>query len=85
MLVLLFFTAPLVYMPESLLAAVVFLIRLDLIKVEKMKSIFRLRQAEFCLAAITGLRVVFVGVEHGILVATLGARVKRAAGENLGR
>ena len=68
-LVLLFFTAPLAYMPESVLAAVVFLIGLDLIKVEGMKSIFRQRQAEFWVAAITGLTVVFVGVEQGILLA----------------
>ncbi len=68
-LVLLFFTAPLAYMPESVLAAVVFLIGLDLIKAEEMKCIFRQRQAEFWVAAITGLTVVFVGVEQGILLA----------------
>ena len=55
--------------PESVLAAVVFLIGLDLIKVEEMKSIFRQRQAEFWVAAITGLTVVFVRVEQGILLA----------------
>ena len=68
-LVLLFFTAPLAYMPESVLAAVVFLIGVDLIKVEEMKGIFRQRQAEFWVAVITGLTVVFVGVEQGILLA----------------
>ena len=68
-LVLLFFTAPLAYMPESVLAAVVFLIGLDLIKFEEMKSIFRQRQSEFWVAVITGLTVVFVGVEQGILLA----------------
>ncbi len=70
-LTLLFFTAPLAYMPESVLAAVVFLIGLDLIKVEEMKNIFRQRQAEFWVAAITGLTVVFVGVEQGILLAVV--------------
>jgi len=68
-LVLLFFTAPLAYMPESVLAAVVFLIGVDLIKVEEMKGIFRQRQTEFWVAVITGLTVVFVGVEQGILLA----------------
>ena len=68
-LVLLFFTAPLAYMPESVLAAVVFLIGLDLIKVEEMKSIFRQRQSEFWVAVMTALMVIFVGVEQGILFA----------------
>ena len=68
-MVLLFFTAPLAYMPESVLAAIVFLIGLDLIKVEEMKSIFRQRQGEFWVSAITALMVVFIGVEQGILIA----------------
>jgi MFS superfamily sulfate permease-like transporter len=68
-LVLLFFTAPLAYMPESVLAAIVFLIGLDLVKAEEMKNIYRQRQSEFWVAAITALMVVFVGVEQGILLA----------------
>jgi len=68
-LVLLFFTAPLAYMPESVLAAVVFLIGLDLIKVDELKSIFRQRREEFRVAVITALTVVFIGVEQGILLA----------------
>ena len=69
LLVLLFFTAPLAYMPESVLAAVVFLIGIELIDVEEMKKIFRQRQAEFWVAVLTTLTVVFVGVEQGILLA----------------
>ena len=68
-LVLLFFTAPLAYMPESVLAAIVFLIGVDLVKVEEMKNIYRQRQSEFWVAVITALTVVFVGVEQGILLA----------------
>ena len=69
LLVLLFFTEPLAYMPESVLAAVVFLIGIELIKVEEMKKIFRQRQSEFWVAMITALMVIFVGVEQGILLA----------------
>jgi len=68
-LVLLFFTAPLAYMPESVLAAIVFLIGVDLVKVEEMKNIYRQRRSEFWVATITALTVVFVGVEEGIMLA----------------
>jgi high affinity sulfate transporter 1 len=68
-MVLLFLTAPLAYMPESVLAAVVFLVGIDLVKVEEMKRIYRQRQPEFWVAVITALMVVFVGVEQGILLA----------------
>jgi len=69
LLVLLFFTEPLAYMPEAVLAAVVFLIGIELINVEDMKNIFRQRQSEFWVAVLTALTVVFVGVEQGILLA----------------
>jgi high affinity sulfate transporter 1 len=69
LLVLLFFTEPLAYMPESVLAAIVFLIGVELVKVEEMKQIFRQRQSEFWIAMITALMVIFVGVEQGILLA----------------
>ena len=69
LMVLLFFTEPLAYMPEAVLAAVVFLIGIELINVEDMKNIFRQRQSEFWVAVLTALTVVFVGVEQGILLA----------------
>ena len=69
LLVLLFFTAPLAYMPESVLAAVVFLIGVELINIEEMKNIYRQRRSEFWVAVITALTVVSVGVEQGILLA----------------
>jgi len=68
-LVLLFFTAPLAYMPEAVLSAVVFLIGLDLIDLEGMRSVFRQRRSEFWVALATTLMVVLVGVEQGILLA----------------
>ena len=69
LLVLLFLTAPLAYMPEAVLAAVVFLVGIDLIDVEGMRRIYGQRRSEFWVALITALMVVFVGVEQGILLA----------------
>jgi SulP family sulfate permease len=69
LLVLLFLTAPLAYMPEAVLSAVVFLIGVGLIDLEGMRNIFAQRQSEFWVALITTLVVVFVGVEQGILLA----------------
>ena len=69
LLVLLFLTGPLAYMPEAVLAGVVFLIGIDLIDLEGMRKIFVQRRSEFWVALITALMVVFVGVEQGILLA----------------
>ena len=66
LLVLLFLTAPLAYLPTAVLASVVFLIGIRLIDVKGMRRIFRLSRAEFIVAAITAIVVVFVGVEQGI-------------------
>lgn len=67
--VLLFLTAPLAYLPESALAAVVFLIGLELTDAEGLKHIYRQRPDEFWVALITMLMVVFIGVKEGILLA----------------
>jgi SulP family sulfate permease len=69
LLVLLFLTAPLAYMPEAVLSAVVFLIGVDLIDFRGMRRIYDQRRSEFRVALITTLMVVFVGVEQGILLA----------------
>lgn len=69
LLVLLFLTRPLEFMPGAVLSAVVFLIGLDLIDVSGMRQIFRERPAEFGVALITAATVVLVGVEQGILLA----------------
>ncbi len=69
LLVLLFLTAPLAYMPTAVLSAVVFLIGVRLIDVKGMRKIFHLSKAEFIVAAITAIVVVTVGVEQGILLA----------------
>ena len=69
--VLLFLTVPLSYMPNAVLASVVFLIGLRLIDVKGMRKIASLRPGEFVVAAITAAVVVIVGVEQGIILAML--------------
>ena len=69
LLVLLFLTGPLAYMPDTVLSAVVFLIGIDLIDVKGMHSIFVRRRSEFWVALFTTLMVVCIGVEQGILFA----------------
>jgi len=69
LLVLVFLTAPLAYMPTAVLSTVVFLIGIRLIDVKGMRRVFHLHKAEFIVAAITTLVVVAVGVEQGILLA----------------
>ncbi len=69
LLVLLFLTAPLSYMPEAVLSAVVFLIGLELVDVAGMKRIYRERPWEFWVALITAGVVIFVGVEQSIILA----------------
>jgi high affinity sulfate transporter 1 len=67
--VLLFLTGPLQYMPEAVLAAVVFLIGVELIDIGGMAKVFRLRRDEFVVALLTAITVVVVGVEQGIILA----------------
>ena len=68
-IVLLFLTGPLSYMPNAVLASVVFLIGIRLIDVKGMSEISRLRIGEFVVAAVTAFTVVVVGVEQGIILA----------------
>jgi sulfate permease, SulP family len=68
-LVLLFLTKPLQYLPNAVLAAVVFVIGLKLVEIANMREIWRLRKDEFAIAALTAIVVVVVGVEQGIILA----------------
>jgi len=68
-LVLLFLTAPIKYMPKAVLASVVFIIGVELIDYRGMAKIFRVRRDEFVVAGLTAAIVVFVGVEEGIILA----------------
>ena len=69
LVVLLFLTKPLSYMPDAVLAAVVFLIGVELVDVRGMHAILRSRPLEFGVAVVTAVIVVAVGVEQGIIVA----------------
>jgi MFS superfamily sulfate permease-like transporter len=70
-IVLLFLTKPLAYMPNAVLAAVVFLIGTELIDIAGMKDILRRRPDEFVVAVITAATVVVVGVEQAIVLAII--------------
>ncbi|TKB26706.1 SulP family inorganic anion transporter [Desulfopila sp. IMCC35006] len=69
LLVLLFLTGPLAYMPDAVLSAVVFLIGLDLVDLAGLRRIYNQRRSEFWVALMTMIMVVFVGVEQGVVVA----------------
>src|SRR6185369_17801869 len=68
-IVLLFLTKPLAYMPEAVLSSVVFLIGVELVDSKGMRRIYAERKVEFWVAMITALVVIFIGVEQGILLA----------------
>ena len=69
LLVLLFFTKPLSYLPSEVLSAIVFLIGVKLIDVRGLSEIGKKSREEMIVAVITAAIVVLVGVEQGIIVA----------------
>jgi len=69
LLVLLFFTKPLEYLPRSVLAGIVFVIAIGLIDFKSLADIRRESQGEFMLAIVTAATVALVGLEQGILLA----------------
>lgn len=69
MLVLLFLTEPLAYLPHAVLAAIVFLIGLELIDIKGLRDVWHERRWEFWVALGTMVAVVVLGVELGILAA----------------
>ena len=68
-LVLIFLTGPLQFLPNCVLGAVVFTIAVRLIDLRALGAIRRESPGEFTLAVTTAAVVVFVGVEQGILLA----------------
>ena len=75
LLVLLFLTGPLAYLPLAVLATVVFLIGVELINVSGMRQILAVRRNEFVIALLTAVVVVLVGVEQGIVLAIVASIV----------
>jgi SulP family sulfate permease len=70
-LVLLFLTRPLQYLPQCVLGALVFVIAIRLIKLRTILELRRESPGEFALSLTTAAVVVAAGVEQGILLAML--------------
>ncbi len=71
LIVILFLTRPISYLPNAVLSAIVFLIGLKLIDIQGMRAIFKTHRDEFYLAVVTAATVVFVGVKEGIILAVI--------------
>jgi high affinity sulfate transporter 1 len=71
LVVLLFLTGPLQYMPNAVLSSVVFLIGIDLVDLKGMRGIRRVRMDEYVIAVGTAVLVVALGVEQGIVGAVV--------------
>jgi len=69
LVVLLFFSHLLQYLPHCVLAAIVFTIAVGLVNIRQLIDIRRESPGEFRLAVTTALAVVVIGVENGILIA----------------
>jgi SulP family sulfate permease len=69
LIVLLFFTAPLQYLPRGVLAGIVFSIAISMIDIKNLRAIRRESPGEFLLALVTAAAVALVGVEQGIMLA----------------
>lgn len=68
-LVLLFFTAPLHFLPLCVLAAIVVYVAIRLVDLKALRHIASLRWDEFVVAAVTAASVVVLGVQNGIVLA----------------
>jgi len=71
LIVLLFLTRPLSYLPNAVLATIVFHIGVKLVDIRGLKMIRKAKPKEYLLALTTMATVVLVGVEQGILLAIL--------------
>jgi SulP family sulfate permease len=69
MLVLLFLTGPLPFLPVCVLGAIVFTIAVRLVDLRGLNDLHRKSPGEWVLALVTAASVVLFGVEDGILLA----------------
>ena len=69
LIVLLFLTRPLSFLPNAVLSAIVFMIGIKLVDVKGMRELFRLQRNEFWIALLTAATVVIFTVMDGIAVA----------------
>ncbi|MCO7566311.1 SulP family inorganic anion transporter [Pseudomonas sp. S 311-6] len=68
-LILLFFTAPMAWIPQAVLGAVLLMAGWGLIDVKSLGKIYRLSRFEFCLCLLTTVGVLGLGVLPGIIFA----------------
>src|SRR6266487_395320 len=73
LVVVLVLTGPLAKLPVAALAAVVFLIAVELIDIRGMRRILACRRHEFVVALLTTAAVVVLGVEYGIILAIVAS------------
>ena len=71
LLVLLFLTKPLSFLPSAVLSAIVFMIGVKLIDAQGMRELYQLQRNEFFIALATAATVAVVGVMPGISVAVV--------------
>ena len=69
LLVLLFLTKPLSFLPSAVLSAIVFMIGVKLIDAQGMRELYQLQRNEFFIALATAATVAIVGVMPGISLA----------------
>ncbi len=73
LVVLLVLTGPLSHLPLAVLAAVVFLIGIDLVDIRGLHRLRVVRLWEFALAVLTAVAVIGLGVEQGLAVAVIAS------------
>jgi len=73
LIVLILLTGPLAYLPDAALAAVVFLIAIELVDIGGLRRILAVRKHEFAVALLTTAAVVALGVEFGIVIAIVAS------------
>jgi MFS superfamily sulfate permease-like transporter len=71
LLVLLFLTKPLSFLPNAVLSAIVFMVGVSLVDHRGLADLYRRAPREFLVALVTAATVVFIGVEQGIILAVI--------------
>jgi len=69
LIVLLFLTGPLGFLPNAVLAAIVFMVGIHLLDLRGLADIYRKQPREFVVAIVTAATVILIGVKEGILLA----------------
>ncbi len=73
LVVLLFLTEPIQYMPTAVLASVVFLIGIELVDIAGMRRVLARRPDEFVVAGLVAATVIVAGVEQGIVLGVIAS------------